>query len=141
MLHSSTEPYQLFTLMSLNVPQSGDVSEDPVAPWEGHWAGSIAATCVTQYSRPWLLSSEHCRRHWRQCHLKDRKHGIHGQGSHHTEVLLPQIKSQHVQPGPCGVHLPAQEPLRHTWSPLSPSFSDLQRGGPQAKEPCKDGLQ
>ena len=132
MLHSSTEPYQLFTLMSLNVPQSGDVSEDPVAPWEGHWAGSIAATCVTQHSRPWLLSSHSWGGHWGQCLLKDRKHGIHGQGSHHTEVLLPQIKSQHVQPGPCGVHLPAQEPLRHICSHLSSSWGDLQRDGPPA---------
>ena len=26
-------------------PQFGDVSEDPVAALEGHWAGSLAATC------------------------------------------------------------------------------------------------
>ena len=26
-------------------PQSGDVSEDPVLPLEGHQAGSLAATC------------------------------------------------------------------------------------------------
>ena len=69
---------------------------------------------------------------WGQCLLKDRRHGIHGQLSHHTEVLPPQTKSQHVQPGPCGVHLPAQETLTHTCSHLRPSWGDLQRGGPQA---------
>ena len=57
---------------------------------------------------------------------------MHGQGSHHTEVLPPQTKSQHVQPGTCGVHLPAQELLRHICSPLSPLWDDLQSTGPQA---------
>ena len=113
-------------------PRFGDISEDPVAPLEGHLAGFIAATCVTQHSKPWLLSSQSCRRHRGQCLLKDRRHGIHGQGSHHIEILPLQTKSQHVQPGPCGVHLPAQETLTHTCSHLRPSWGDLQRGGPQA---------
>ena len=59
---------------------------------------------------------------------------MHGQGSHHMEVLSPKTKSQHVQPGPWGVHRLAQEPLRHICSPLSPLWGNLQRGGPQAKE-------
>ena len=115
-------------------PQFGDISEDLVAPLEGHLAGFIAATCVTQHSNPWLLSSQGCRRHWGQCLLKDRRHGIHGQGSHHTEVPLLQTKSQHVQPGPCGVHLPAQEPPRHICSHLSPSWGDLQSSGPPRQQ-------
>ena len=121
--------------MSPNVPMIGDASEDPVAPLKGHWAGSIVATCVTQHSRPWLLSSQSWGGHWGQCLLKDRRHRMHGQGSHIMEVLLPQTKSQHVQPGTCGVHLPAQELLRHICSPLSPLRGNLQRGGAQAKEP------
>ena len=64
--------------------------------------------------------------------LKDRRHGIHEQLSHHTEVLPLQAKSQHVQPGPCGAHLSAQETLTHTCSHLRPSWGDLQRGGSQA---------
>ena len=115
-------------------PWSRDVSEEPVAPSEGHWAWSIAATSVTHHPRPWLLSSQSCRGHWGQCLQKDRRHGMHGQGSHHMEVLSPKTKSQHVQPGPWGVHLLAQEPLRHICSPLSPLWGNLQRGGPQAKE-------
>ena len=120
--HFYIDPNQLFTLMSPNVPMIGDASEDPVAPLKGHWAGSIVATCVTQHSGPWFLSSRAAEGIWGQCLLKDRRHGIHGQLSHHTEVLPPQTKSQHVQPGPCGVHLPAQETLTHTCSHLRPSW-------------------
>ena len=69
---------------------------------------------------------------WGQSLLKDRRHGIHEQLSHHTEVLPLQAKSQHVQPGPCGAHLSAQETLTHTCSHLRPSWGDLQRGGSQA---------
>ena len=54
-------------------PWSGDVSEDPVAPSEGHWAGYIAATCVTQHSRPWLLSTQSCGGHWGQCLPKEQE--------------------------------------------------------------------
>ena len=57
---------------------------------------------------------------------------MHGQGSHIMEVLLPQTKSEHVQPGPCGVHLPAQEPLRHFCNHLSCLWGDLRRDGPLA---------
>ena len=84
--------------------QFGDISEDPVEPSEGHLAGFIAAvllscytvtvivTCVTQHSKPWLLSSQSCRQHLGQCLLKNRRHGIHGQGSHHIEILPPTDK-------------------------------------------------
>ena len=112
-------------------PQSGDVSEDPVAPLEGHWAGSLAATYNSALQALTHLLTG-CRGHWGQCLLKDRRHGIHGQGSRHTEVLPPKTKSQHVQPGPWGVHLPDQEPLRHICSYLSPSWGDLQGSGTQA---------
>ena len=59
-------------------PQFRDVSDNPVAPSEGKWARSIAATCVTQHSSPWLFSSQSCRGHWGQCLLKDSSHGMHG---------------------------------------------------------------
>ena len=71
--HSYIDPNQLFTLMSPNVPIVRDVSEDPVAPSEGHWAGYIAATCVTQHSRPWLLSTQSCGGHWGQCLPKEQE--------------------------------------------------------------------
>ena len=48
------------------------------------------------------------------------------------ESSTPKEKSQHVQPGPWGVHLPAQEPLRHIYSHLIPSGGELQGTGTQA---------
>ena len=39
-------------------PPSRDVSEDSVAPLKGHWAGYIAATCVTWHSKPTPLLTE-----------------------------------------------------------------------------------
>ena len=125
--HSYIDPNQLFTLMSPNVPMIGDVSEDPVAPLKGHLTGSIVATCVPQHSRSWFLSSRSCGGHLG---------AISSQGQEAwdpwAEVLPPQTKSQHVQPGPCGVYLSAQETLTHTCSHLRPSWGDLQRGGSQA---------
>ena len=59
-------------------PQFRDVSDNPVAPSEGNWARSRAATCITQHSSPWLFSSQSCRGHWGQCLLKDSSHGMHG---------------------------------------------------------------
>ena len=102
-------------------------------PWKGTGLDTYQLP-VTQHSKPWLISSQGYRRHWRQCLLKDRRHGIHGQGSHHTEVLLPKTKSQHVQPGPCGVHLPAQEPLRYICSHLSPRGVTFRAVAPRQQE-------
>ena len=110
-----------------------------MAPLKGHWAGSIVATCVTQYSRLWFLSSQSSEGIWGQCFLKDRRQGIHGQLSHHTEVLPPQTKSQHVQSGPCGVHLPAQETLIHTYSHQRPLEVTFRGVDPRLPEPWQGG--
>lgn len=43
-----------------------------------------------------------------------------GRCPHHIEILPPQTKSQHVQPGPCGFHPPARNPETHLQPPEPP---------------------